>query len=127
IATAIANRAPSLNPAHLGVGVVNVGGTTLTVINTTNTRLTQAGLPGVQSSFGILIPSVGGVPQGITDGTTFQIGNGIGLPITFEFDTNNVVVPGQTRVPIPNNPTLEQVANAIAQAVTGAGLGLIPF
>jgi hypothetical protein len=126
IATAIANRSPVLDPVHLGNGVVNVGGTSLTVLDTEGSRLTQEGLPGVQSGFGILIPSIGGVPQGIVDGTTFQIGNGIDLPIVFEFDTNNNVVPGHTPVPIPNNPTLQQVANAIAQAVTGVGLGLIP-
>lgn len=124
---AVRANAVGLNPVHLGNGKIHLGGGPLTVLDTSASRLTQVGSPGVRPEFGILIPSQAGRPVGIADGQTFQIGNGVGLPVTFEFDTNNVVVPGNTIVRIPaTNPTLDQIANAMVQAITSVGLGLTP-
>jgi hypothetical protein len=117
----------SLTPVHLGGGRIHLAGNLLTVLNTAGTQLTQAGRPGVTPEFGIRIPSAAGVPVGIADGQTFRIGNGIGLPVTFEFDTNGTVVPGNTIVAIPaNNPSLNQIANAMVQAIASVGIGLTP-
>jgi hypothetical protein len=117
----------NLTPAHLENGVIHVGGTLRTVIDTTLSQMTQTGQPGVASSFGILIPTIAGVPQNINDGDTFQVGDGVGLPITFEFDSDNSGVPGNTVVRIPtNNPTMDQIANAMVQAIASVGLGVSP-
>ncbi|GIW92548.1 MAG: hypothetical protein KatS3mg110_0589 [Pirellulaceae bacterium] len=124
---AVRANAVGLNPVHLGNGKVHVGGGPLTVLDTSQSRLAQVGTPGVRPEFGILIPSQAGSPVGIADGQTFRIGNGSSLPVTFEFDTNNVVVPGNTIIRIPaTNPTLDQIANAMVQAIASVGLGLTP-
>ncbi len=124
-ANAIRTNTVGLNPTHFGLGVVHVGGNLLTVLDTTLSRLTQAGAPGVRPEFGIRIPSAAGQPVGVQDGHTFQVGNGIGLPVTFEFDDDNVVVPGNTIVRIPaTNPTLTQIANAMAQAINSVNIGV---
>ncbi|MFP6675491.1 MAG: GEVED domain-containing protein, partial [Pirellulaceae bacterium] len=119
--------ATNLTPTHLGTGVIQVGGSLRTVIDASGSQMTQAGQPGVAASFGILIPTIAGVPQNISDGDTFQVGDGVGLPITFEFDSDNVVVPGNTVVRIPsNNPTMDRIANAMVQAIASVGLGVSP-
>lgn len=116
-----------LSPTHLGGGVIQVGGTIRTVIDSAGSRMIQSGRPGVSPSFGILIPTVAGVPQNINDGDTFRVGDGIRLPVTFEFDTNGTAVNGNTAVTIPDtNATMDQIANAIVQAIASVGLGVNP-
>ena len=115
----------ALSPVHLGLGVIHAGGSLRTVIDTSASSMTQSGLPGVVAGFGILIPSIAGVPQNVTDGDLFQVGDGVGLPITFEIDTNNSVVPGNTAVRIPSsNATMGEIANVLVQAIESVGLGL---
>ena len=68
-------------------------------------------------------------PAGIADGETFTIDDGVGVPVTFEFDSNGAV---QTQtinnIPIPNTPvtfrstsTAEDLGRAIVAAINAAG------
>jgi hypothetical protein len=126
VAAAI-GAATNLSPTHLGLGVIHAGGSVRTVIDATASRFVRTGLPGVAPGFGILIPTVAGVPQNVNDADTFQVGDGVGLPITFEFDVNGNVVPGNTVVSISaGSPTVDQIAIAIVQAISSVGLAVNP-
>jgi hypothetical protein len=45
-------------------------------------------------------------------------------PVTFEFDTDAIVAPGNIAVPIDNTMTADQVATAIENAIKGLGIDL---
>lgn len=125
IVTAI-DAGTSLSPVHLGGGSIQVGGTLVTTIDATNSTLTLTGQPGVQSEFGIRVPSQAGQPFGITDTMAFSIGDGIHLPVVFEFDNNGSAVPGRTVISFNATTTLDQLTNRIVTAIASVGLGLSP-
>ncbi|MCA9173617.1 MAG: pre-peptidase C-terminal domain-containing protein [Planctomycetales bacterium] len=117
----------TLTPLQLANGRVHIGGTRVTVVDASASNLTLSGQPGVFSEFGIQIPSVAGQPNGIVDQMTFQVGNGISLPVTFEFDDDGDFVLGNTLITFNANTTLDQLANQIASQISAVGIGLSPI
>ncbi len=99
-----------------------------TPLTPASTAFTVAGTIGTRIGFGIGIPTVdGAVAPSVVDGQTFVIRRGVNLVRTFELDFGGgVTTPGAIAVPIGALSTLDQVANAIVNAIGGAGLGLAP-
>ncbi len=126
IAARLAADVNQLTPEYLGDGFIQVGGEKFIQIDASQSSLTLAGVPGVTPAFGLQIPSVAGDPAGVDDGDTFVVGDGIGLPVTFEFDSDNSVVPGNTRIAFTASSTLDQLADAIAAAISSVNIGLNP-
>ena len=65
----------------------------------------------------LVVPSLGSLPSGVTDGQTFSISYGL-LPISivtvvFELDTDNFVTGTNTKVSIPSNASPTAVRDAI--------------
>lgn len=60
---------------------------------------------------------------GITDGDTFTVDDGV-APVTFEFDTDSSVSPGNVPVIIPVTGTATQVKTAMLLAMTGSSLNM---
>lgn len=116
----------SLSPSNLGDGRLHLGGNRVTVVDPSLSQLTVTGTPGVFSEFGIQIPSEAGVPVGITDGMTFQVGDGLALPVTFEFDDDGNFVLGNTLIPFTSTTTLDELTNAVASQISSVGIGLSP-
>ncbi|MHB8954104.1 MAG: dockerin type I domain-containing protein [Pirellulaceae bacterium] len=71
----------------------------------------------------ILVPATGGAA--LTDGETFSIRQG-STTKNFEFDSNNNVAAGRTRVSFTATSSQEDIANAIALAIVSSGLTLTP-
>ncbi|MCA9225914.1 MAG: hypothetical protein KDA47_09900, partial [Planctomycetales bacterium] len=123
---AIVSANLGLTPTDLGSGVIHLGGTRLHNVDVTGSSLTLSGSPGVsQLPFGIQIPSVAGLPSGLQDQQTFSITNGA-LTVVFELDTNGSVSSGHRQVRFFTTSTVDGVANAIVNAIAGAGLALSP-
>lgn len=57
---------------------------------------------------------------GIADGDTFVVSDGVNPPVTFEFDTDSTVTPGNVAVTILATSTALQVKTAILAAFVGA-------
>ena len=118
---------------------VNVSGTLIQLLGasslTTATPVAGTTLYGVSGAvgtrvgFGIGIPTIGTAISGtVQDGQTFAIRRGGNLVRTFEIDFGGgIATPGAIAVFNPANSTLDQFANAIVNAIGGAGLGLAPF
>jgi subtilisin-like proprotein convertase family protein len=64
----------------------------------------------------LVLPNVAGIK--VQDGDYFTVSNGTTL-ITFEFDKNGTVQPGNVAIAISDNMTTRQVADTIAAAVNG--------
>lgn len=126
IAAAITANSAGLAPVHFGEGRIHIGGSRLTVVDMSNSSITLTGQPGVAPSFGIQIPTIAGEPQGFADGQSFEIGDGVNLPVVFEFDSDDDAVPGRQVVPFNADDTADQIANAIVTAISNVGLGLNP-
>ncbi|MDP7016121.1 MAG: pre-peptidase C-terminal domain-containing protein [Pirellulaceae bacterium] len=126
IVAAITAYSVALSPTHFGGGVIHLGGARLHVIDMTNSNVVLSGQPGVNPSFGIRVPSAAGLPLGIDDGETFRLGDGAQLPVVFEFDSDGVVVPGNSVVSFTANSTLADIANSVVTAISNVGLGLNP-
>ncbi len=90
-----------------------------------NSKLTVTGSTGVQKAFGLQIPLVAGVPQGIQDGQTFTINRGSGA-ITFELDTNNNVLSGNIPVRFSSSASAAQIGAALVTAISNSNVGLSP-
>jgi hypothetical protein len=58
--------------------------------------------------------------SGVSDGQRFTIRNGINPPVTFEFDRNNVITPGNVRIPLNPTSTQNDIVEAIVAAVRSA-------
>ncbi|MFO0869761.1 MAG: GEVED domain-containing protein [Pirellulales bacterium] len=92
-------------------------GQTFTVSDGTTTTTFE-----FDSGFVLQVPT-----SGVSDGQRFTIRNGINAPVTFEFDRNNSITPGNVRVALSSNATQNDIANAIVTAVRGVpSLGLAP-
>ena len=104
---AIAARAPIMNAVrtHAADGGLVLGQVPYT-IDTSASGLTQSNAAPIV----LQAPASGG--QGIADGQKFTITKGNGTPVTFEFDNNVVVEPGNIRVSF----TLFNTQNDIAAA-----------
>ncbi|MFM7070270.1 MAG: GEVED domain-containing protein, partial [Planctomycetota bacterium] len=55
--------------------------------------------------------------SGVSDGQRFTIRNGINPPVTFEFDRNNLITPGNVRIPLNATATQNDIVDAIVTAV----------
>ena len=133
VAATIAAAGLGLKPVHISDGNISIGGQASDTIDVTASSLGLFGKPGVQSRtrlqvFGPLlltVPSRGAAD--INDNSTFRITNA-GRTVVFEFDRNfsGASQPGNVVISyIPQN-TASDIATAIATAIAGAGLGIIP-
>lgn len=98
-------------------GDVVADGTTFTVTDLAGTAVTFE----YDSGYSLQVPAGGGAS--IRDGETFRITQGL-VTRSFEFDLNNVSSPANVKVRINATDTADQVAEAVAAAISGAGLGL---
>jgi cysteine-rich repeat protein len=57
-------------------------------------------------------------------GETFSAGDGLNIPVIFEFDRNGEIEPGRVPVSLIGGDSKEQVAIAIATSINGVGDGL---
>ena len=69
------------------------------------------------------VPSSNGIDADLADGTTFELDDG-SRRLTFEFDLNGAVSPGNVQVLLGPTPTIESAARAIEFAITNAALNL---
>ena len=79
----------------------------------------------VPERLSITIPPEGANPGGITDGATFQIGDGT-TTVTFEFDSNTNAAPANKVIAFKNGDSQDTLANLVVQALATSGLGLSP-
>ncbi len=86
----------------------------------------RSGLQQLPRTLTLLVPSAGVGVGGIVDGDTFVVSNG-SQSVTFEFDDDMALGnPGNTPVSIAGLVTAADVALAIRDTITAAGLGLTP-
>jgi len=74
-------------------------------------------------SRGALTAQLSHPSNGIADGDTFTISDGV-TSVVFEFDSNATVTPGRTGVVIPLSGTAAQVKSAMIAAINGHPFGL---
>ncbi|MCY2976123.1 MAG: Ig-like domain-containing protein [Planctomycetota bacterium] len=108
---------------HLGQGRVHVGGVFGDQIQVSGSALVLTGQPGVARSIRIQTPVTGGL--GITDGQLFSIRLASGVPVTFEFDSNNVSTIGNQAIRFFPTDTPNQLAARIVSAINASTLGLV--
>jgi hypothetical protein len=125
ISAAISNANLGLSLTHYGNGLVRVGGTGATQIDTTDSSLVVLGTPGVRPGFGVRIPSRAGAPDGLEDGQTFTINDGTETR-TFEFDDDQDATAGNVVVRFDDTSTIDGVANELVSVIQVVGLGLEP-
>ena len=65
-----------------------------------------------------------GTPADVADGETFTINDGVRAPLTFEFDTNGAVRPGNVRLNIAGLTSVAQVADRVVTVLQASGLAL---
>lgn len=71
------------------------------------------------------VPTFG---TGIVDGNTISVDQNLGTPPDiFEFDSDGVVLPGNQSIPLAQNATQNDIANAIVLALRNANIGLSPI
>ncbi len=121
-------RGTALNvTTALGVnGLFQILGDRAVILMAGGTSLSVTGSTGVNSGYGLRIPTVAGVAEGITDGQRFTITTGSGITATIELDTNGRVSNGNVPAFISNITSVNAVATAIVSAIRQAGLGLAP-
>ena len=128
VATAINAQNLGLNVSQVGDGTIHVGGGLNHIVRILNANIELTGQPGAQQAFGFRIPSVAGsIVNQIVDGRTFQISNGAGTTVTFEFDNNNRITPGNVAIPFLGTTTASQLANTMVNQIRATNLGLFPF
>ncbi|MEZ6120177.1 MAG: tandem-95 repeat protein [Pirellulaceae bacterium] len=79
----------------------------------------------VPQPLSLVIPSGTSGLSAIADRETFDVTNGT-TRLTFEFDSTGLTTPGRIRIPFTPSSTPDEVAAAVTQALTNAGLGLAP-
>jgi hypothetical protein len=129
LAVAINNdTALSFTARSSGTTVQLLDGTPLSNATSTSGSVQISGEIGTETGFGFKIPPIGNSTQAsATDGQSIIVRRGAVNEVIFEFDTNGLLTnTGATAVPIPDNATLDQVANALVIAIGGSGLGLAP-
>ncbi len=111
-----------LTPVYYDNGHVHLGGTVNHILETAGTGgLTQMGVPGVRPEFGIQIPFEGADVNGIADGQTFVLSDGVTAPKTFEFDSDGTLSPASdVIVQFQVGDTADTVANLLAAAIGNA-------
>lgn len=118
-------KATSLNVQvqAFGQGNIQILGNNEVRFLTQTSGIASFGATGIAPTYGLQVPSIAGVPNGIFDGQTFSIQRG-GLTATFEFDQNNTIVQGNIRVGINATSTNAQ-GILIANAINASGLGVV--
>ena len=87
------------------------------------------GAIGTEPGFGIQIPTEGAnIADSVVDGQSFVVRRGTDVEAVFEFDSDNSLE-NEDATPIALLPgtTLDQLAQLMANAIGGVGLGLAPF
>jgi hypothetical protein len=128
IAVAVAASNLGLNPLALEDGHVYLGGGLNHLVNVDNSGLILVGEPGATQAWGFRIPTSAGSFQGlVTDGQVFTLSNAAGVSVTFEFDDDTTVTPGNTAVPFTGNTTTGQLANSLVTIIRNARDGAVPL
>jgi hypothetical protein len=108
--SAIASSSLRVKPNVVGNDLVHLGLPDTGSVDLINTRL-----------------EVVGVSRTIQDGDFITITrNGGSQSTVFEFDNNNTITAGRVRVPFTNTQSQSEIGEALATAITGAGIGLTP-
>jgi len=90
------------------------------------TTIDTESAPSIQqpnSTIGLLVPSLGTRPGGITDGQTFSITDGR-VAVVFEYDTDGTTQPGNLLIDISQANSDRDVAIATQSAIAGSNLAL---
>ena len=128
------NNTPALNvTAIVQENVIQLlGPNPLTAVTSNSPFVFSTGQIGTAIGFGIGVQTDGAAPDGtIDDGQSFIVRRGQ-LEVLFEFDTDGVLENAGNpnvnvlAVPLPLNPTLDQIVNAMVIAIGGSPLGLSP-
>jgi hypothetical protein len=143
-ATVKSNIVTAVNAATLGVTAANAGYGAVSLINDTvgsqgNQTIAETVTDPEFRAFGMSGGRDNGTAQGaaaaagtivtvpgasLVDGQTFTISDGVGAPVTFEFDSNASITPGSTAVTFSAGSTAAAVKSSIVSAVNGAPLGV---
>jgi hypothetical protein len=123
IVNAVNQAALGLSPTHVDDGQIHVGGDRLTVLDASNSSVTQLGEPGTRTELGLRIPGRAGVPFGLVDGETFTITNS-SYTVTFELDNDSTTSLGNRPIAFSDNSTLDQVAGSLVSQVQLSNLSL---
>lgn len=97
----------AITARDLGGGRIHVGAPANYSVNTTLTNLTQSGQTGV-----------------VSDGQRISISDGVQAPVTFEFDSNGFVTPGNVAIAISDSQTSSEIAQVIAAAIANGNVGM---
>ncbi len=116
IVTAVVAENLTLNPSALGGGLLNIGGRTGQLLDLSNTSLTRFGA----APFAVRVPAGGGAAIG--DGETFTLSDGEDNVVTFEFDNDSTVTPGNVGISFTLASTAEEVAAEMVVQLTANGL-----
>lgn len=125
IVSAIANSGLAASAREVTPGTVQIQGSSLIQFVPGSSGLLASGESGVQTVFGLQIPTEAGAPVGLSDGQTFTIDRS-GSPVSFEIDSNGAVLPDNIPVQFAANATVDEIGAALVAAIDGAGLGLSP-
>ena len=129
IVSALLNSNLGLSPRNLGDGRIQVGGGLNHLMDVTlSPQLTLTGQPGVRLPWGFRLPTKAGSFSGLlADGDTFSISNGVGLTVTFEFDSNKSVTAPNTAVSFTSTTTTDTLVNTLVATIRSSRLGLYPY
>jgi hypothetical protein len=116
IVDAITAAGLAVSPRLLPSGDVYVGAAAGVKITTTFSRLEQP-----QSTLGLFIPAFGAV----IDGQTFSLSDGL-VSLLFEFDSDNLIGTGRTRVDISGASSVSDLARIIQSTIANTNLQLTP-
>lgn len=90
------------------------------------TTIDTESAPSIQqpnSTIGLLVPSLGTRPGGITDGQTFSVTDGR-VAVVFEYDSDGTTQPGNVSIDISQANSDRDVAIATQRAIAGSTLSL---
>ena len=116
ISAAISASGLAVTPRILTTGVVSLSSNAGTKVSTSFSRLEQA-----NSTLGLQVPSLGA----IRDGQFFSLSDGL-TTVVFEFDTDGIVNPGNTRINTVNAASIVDIARLIESAILASPLQLSP-
>lgn len=120
VAAAISTSNVLVTPRILPGGRVFLGAETNVRVNTNFTALTQPA-----TTLALKIPDLGPRPGGITDGQTFTLSDGR-RTITFEYDNNAIVTPGNTAINFASASSVGDLARITQAALTNSPLTINP-
>jgi hypothetical protein len=108
---------------------VHVGGSAKDVLDTSGTKLSSTGTPGVRTEYGLQIPTKAGKLHGVNDADEFTISYG-SSNITFELNDHSVdpaYTVSNRELKFDSTTTPEELMSDIVVAIKSAGLALDPF